>query len=315
MATLDTSNIDLLIIGGGAAGLTAGMYGSRAGLKTVIVEKNAAGGKLLLIDLIDNFPSLEEGIDGFSLAEKMTKHAAKFGAEVVSDDIISLEKNENIFIAKSKNSEYKARAVIIATGSTYKYLSVDGEGKFLGKGVSYCATCDGPFFKGKDVVVVGGGDSALTEAILLTKYVNSVTLVHRKDSFRAVDSIVKLASNNKKIKYMLNSVVLSIDGTNKVEIVSIENLLSKEITKVKADAIFIFIGSNPNTLFLSKSILDNEGFIKTDENHQTGIEGLFAVGDVKSGQFRQIVTAISDGATAVNNAIEYINKLDGKEYH
>jgi thioredoxin reductase (NADPH) len=305
---------DIIIIGGGPAGLSAGMYGTRAGFNVLLIEKIGTGGQLMLTDIIDNYPGFQEGVTGFELQERLKKQAEKFGLKIINDNVIKIEKKENDFFLYSKENLYKCNSVIIASGASHKVLDIKGEKEFAAKGVSYCGTCDGPFFKDKSVVVIGGGDTALTESIYISKFIKKLTIIHRKDRFRAVSSLAQKIDHIPVIEKTFNSVITEIKGDNKVRSVIIKNLLTQESEELHVDGVFIFIGIMPNSDFIDLPILDNDKFIITNYKMETSIEGLFACGDIKSNAFRQIVCATSDGATAANYAGEYINLIRGCKY-
>jgi thioredoxin reductase (NADPH) len=305
---------DLVIIGGGPAGLAASIYASRSGYDTLVLEKVGFGGQVILTDFIDNYPGFPDGVSGFDLHEKMVKQAEKFGMKSKMEAVNKIEKKDEFFIVTTSENSYKSLAIIIASGAKYRRLNIPGEGKFASKGVSYCATCDGPFFKEKDIYVIGGGDTALTEAMYLTKFAKSVKIAHRRDRFRAIKSLVDQASKNQKITFVFNSVLTEIKGNNFVKSVVIKDTKTEEIREDKADGVFIFIGLDPNTDFVDKSILDEENHIITDICMLTKIKGLFAAGDVRSQAFRQIVCAVASGATASEYAGKYIDQLKGTEY-
>jgi thioredoxin reductase (NADPH) len=305
---------DLIIIGGGPAGLTAGIYASRAGYNVLLIEKIGTGGQMMLTDIIDNYPGFPDGVTGFELQERMTNQALKFGLNIINDEIIKLEKKDNIFLVYSDKNEYRSLSVSISSGSTYKLLGIRGEREFSAKGVSYCGTCDGPFFKDKIVAVIGGGDTALTESIFISKFAKKIILIHRKDKFRAVNDLVKRVNLNPKIEKIFNSSALEIKGDKFVESLVIKNNISGEINEIRLNGVFVFIGTIPNSKFIDLPILDGFNFVKTNFKMETSINGLYACGDIRSDAFRQIVCAVSDGATAANYAGEYINHVKGKEY-
>jgi len=305
---------DIIIIGGGPAGISAGIYSSRAGYNTLLFENIGFGGQMMLTDIIDNYPGFPEGITGFELQEKMVKHMKKFGIKTSTSTVTKIENIDNIFIIHTDQEKYKSYSVIIATGAKHRILNIPGEKKFAAKGVSYCGTCDGPFFKDKDLIVIGGGDTALSEAIFLSKFAKSVTIIHRRDRFRAVQSLVEQANKNNKISFLFNHIATEIKGSEKVESILIKDLIKNDIYEKKIDGIFIFIGLDPNTNFIDKSLLDENNYIITDCNMQTKKNGIFAAGDVRSGTFRQIICATSNGATASEYAGKYVDELKGIAY-
>ena len=294
---------DLIIVGAGPAGLTAAVYASRAGLKTLILEKGAPGGKVFVTHLVENYPGFES-ISGRELAGNMHKHALKFGAEYVYGDVLKIEDLGETKEATTNMGKYTSKTVIIATGTENRKLDIKGEDEFTGRGVSYCAICDGNFFKGKDVVCVGGGNSALEEALYLADVCKSVTIIHRRDEFRAENYIVENVKKHPNIKLALDSVVEEIIGEDKVSSVKLKNVKTKEVTILDTEGVFIYVGlisltSNFNTL----PILDKTGAVLTNEHMETSIKGIYSAGDVKSKELRQIATAISDGAIAAQSII------------
>ena len=294
---------DLIIVGAGPAGLTAAVYASRAGLKTLILEKGAPGGKVFVTHLVENYPGFES-ISGRELAGNMHKHALKFGAEYVYGDVLKIEDLGETKEVTTNMGKYTSKTVIIATGTENRKLGIKGEDEFTGRGVSYCAICDGNFFKGKDVVCVGGGNSALEEALYLADVCKSVTIIHRRDEFRAENYIVENVKKHPNIKLALDSVVEEIIGEDKVSSVKLKNVKTKEVTILDTEGVFIYVGlisltSNFNTL----PILDKTGAVLTNEHMETSIKGIYSAGDVKSKELRQIATAISDGAIAAQSII------------
>lgn len=305
---------DLIIVGGGPAGLSSAIYACRAGYNTLVIEKLGFGGQMMLTDLIDNFPGFPEGITGFELQNNMTEQAKKFGMQSVTENVVKIDKTDGVFQVKTDENTYKALSVIIATGAKHRSLGIPGEFDFASKGVSYCGTCDGPFFRDKEVYVIGGGDTALTEALFLAKFASKVKIVHRRDRFRAVKSLVDTAAAKNNIEFVFNSIPTEIKGDEKVRSVILKNTKTGAEEEKPIDGVFIFIGLIPNTGFVDKSMLDEENYVKTDAHGTTSIEGLFAAGDVISDTFRQIVCACSDGAKAAEHAGKFIDKLKGNEY-
>ncbi|HOJ65276.1 MAG TPA: thioredoxin-disulfide reductase [Spirochaetota bacterium] len=302
---------DIIIVGGGPAGMTAGIYAGRSGYKAAIIEKTGTGGQMMLTDIIDNFPGFPDGITGFELQDKMYRQTKKFGTEIIIDEIIKIRKDNEIFkLESSNNNSYHAISVILSLGAKHKLLNVKGENEFTSKGVSYCATCDGPFFRGKSVAVIGGGDTALTEAIFLSKFCKKVFIVHRRDKFRAVQSLVNSAKRITNIEFVFNSVVEEIQGDNFVKSIKLKDK-DNNIKELQVDGVFILIGLEPNTDFIDLPILDENKYIITDERMMTPIKGLFAAGDVRANSFRQIITGCGDGALAFHYAEEYVDEIKG----
>lgn len=299
---------DVAIIGGGPAGLGAAIYSGRAMLKTVLFDKFGTGGQLNSYEKIANYPGFFEDTPTYKLSESLLAHAQRFGAEIIYDEIISISDDEEWKILKGFADSYRVHASIVATGVRYKNLGVEGEEKLRGRGVSYCATCDGPFFVGKDIVVVGGGDSALQEAQHLTQFGREVTIIHRRDEFRAYPDLREMVQKHPKIKYLMNSTVQSIEGKDFVEGIIIKNVVTGEVSKMKTNAVFIFVGLQPNTEFLSGyADLDDYGYVKTGEDMSTSKKGVFAAGDIRIKDVRQVITAVSDGAIAAQSAWKYMS--------
>ncbi|MDK2859880.1 MAG: thioredoxin reductase [Sphaerochaeta sp.] len=307
---------DILIIGSGVAGMTAAQYAARAGRSVTLLESIAPGGQTMYIDMIENYPGIDKPISGYEIGMKFHTQAEAFGANLVYATVSSLKKKGDIFTAETADGEtYQAKAVIFATGAKHHHLGVEGEERYNGKGVSYCGTCDGPFFKGKKILVVGGGDTALTDAIYLSKLSEHVTLIHRKDRFRAQEHLVKQIERNKNIERVMQHTVERINGDgNKVTSVLLNDLANNKQYEREFDAVFIFVGMIPQTELLDKSVLNESGYILTNERMETAIPGLYAAGDVRDTVFRQLVTAASDGAIAAHCASEYIDELEGNAY-
>lgn len=305
---------DVIILGGGPAGLTAGLYAGRSRLSTLIIEKGQDGGQIAITDEIENYPGqMVEGESGPSLIARMTEQAKKFGAERCSDVIKSVDLSGDVKKLVGTKGEYEAKCVIVATGAFPKPIGCENEGKFTGKGISFCATCDAAFFEDFEVYVVGGGDSAVEEAMYLTKFARKVTIIHRRDELRAAKSIQEKAFANPKIAFMWDSVVVKVDGDELLSTMTVKNTKTGELTEVKADeddglfGLFGFIGYNPNSQ-LFEGMLDMEhGYIKTDDNMHTSIPGVFAAGDIRVKSLRQVVTAAADGAIAAMQAEHYVS--------
>ncbi len=305
---------DLIIIGGGAAGLSAAQYGARANLRTLVVEEMAPGGQALLIDRLENYPGIPEPISGYDFSEGMRIQAERFGAEFLSATVSTLKKEGTRFLLETTEGPLEASAVILASGAKHRYLGVPGEAEFSGRGVSYCATCDGPFFKGKRILVVGGGDTACDEVMYLANLTDKVIMVHRRDRFRAQKSLAQRVLHNPKIEVRFNTLVKEIKGGKKVESVIIADAKTGKESELGMDAVFVFVGSDPQTALVPDCIKDESGSMRTDERMATNIPGLFAAGDVRVSVFRQVVTACAEGAVAAHSASAYIDELRGAAY-
>ena len=310
---------DIIIIGGGPAGLTAGLYSARARMKTLLLEKMLCGGQVLMADLIENFPGFPSGTKGPELADLMLKQAQSVGLEISTRDVnkIILKKSDkdHFVIETAEGDIFKASAIIISTGANWNALGVPGEESLRGRGVSYCATCDGPLFRNREIVVVGGGDTALGDAIFLTRFTNKVTVVHRRDKLRATRIIQERALANNKIELCLQSVVTEIIGDKKVEGIKVKNVSTGEEKVIKAGGVFVLIGLSPNSgAFKGLFKLDEKGYIISDDDMRTSVDGIFACGDVRKKSLRQIVTAAGEGATAAVSAEHYVERLKGSAY-
>jgi thioredoxin reductase (NADPH) len=307
---METNNhFDVIVIGGGAAGLTAGIYLSRAKMKTLILNEGAVGGQMVLTHEIANYPGIES-ISGYELARKMKAQAQNFGCVIKSNlKITKMDLGGEIkFITVNDKIEYSSFAVIIATGGKSRTIGAVGEENFKGKGISYCATCDGDFFQDKEIIVVGGGNSALEEAVSLTKYASKVTVVHQFDHFQALEHYIDEAKANEKIDFIMESKVIEFIGNEKLERVKIQNQRTNEITEIKIDGVFIFIGYVPNTEKLNGVVNLNEWQeIIVDKNMSTNIPGVYAAGDSIVKRYRQVTTAVADGTIAALSSSEYVN--------
>ncbi len=302
---------DVIIVGAGPAGLAAGIYAGRSELKTLILDR-MPGGQLLITEEIENYPGFYESVSGFELSEKFRKHAEKFGAKIeVGHTVSDVSLDGELFLVKTDQGEFMGKTLIWAAGSNPRKLGVPGEVEFLGRGVSYCAVCDGAFFKDRTVAVVGGGDSALEESLYLTKFAKKVYLIHRRDKFKAVKVIQNRVKKNEKIEFLLNKVVLSINGRDFVESLTLKDVKTGEEMELPVDGVFIFIGNEPNVSPILHLVdTDPAGFIITDEEMRTKTPGLFAVGDVRSKPLRQVVTAASDGAVAAMSATKFLEEKE-----
>ncbi|WP_321494724.1 thioredoxin-disulfide reductase [uncultured Desulfobacter sp.] len=303
------SEYDLVIIGAGPAGLTAGLYAARARMNVLLIEKSVPGGQILVTDWIENYPGFPEGISGFDLAEKIKEQALSLGLTIETADVKGLDLSGTTKEVILKEKRIKTKSLIIASGASPRKPGV-GEDKFMGKGISFCATCDGPFFRDKVVVAVGGGDTAVQESIFLTKFAKKVYVVHRRDELRATKILQERAFSNDKIEFLWDSVVTGMDGFFSVEKVKVKNLKTGNESEIEANGCFIWIGILPNTEFIKGEVkTDETGFILVDSKMQTNVPGVFAIGDVRDTPLRQIATAVGDGAIAAVSAEHYVENL------
>lgn len=299
---------DTVIIGGGPGGYTAALYAARAGLDTVVLEKMSPGGQMALTDTIDNYPGFEEGVDGFTLGMKMQQSAGRFGAKTEYAEVLSAELTQDVKTVITGSGEFKAKTVIIASGANPRELGLPNEKQLVGKGVHYCAHCDGRFYKGKTVVVVGGGNTAVSDALYLSRIAEKVILVHRRDTLRATKIYREPLLKTENVTFCRDSTVSEILADESVSAVKLKNVKTGEETVVPCDAVFVSVGRKPATGFLAdKLTLDENGYIPADETTRTEIPGVFAAGDVRTKALRQVVTAVSDGANAAYFAEEYLN--------
>ncbi len=308
---------DVAIIGGGPAGYSAGLYASRGKLNTVIVEKGKWGGQAATTEELENYPGSIEEPSGPKLMDRMRSQAESFGTKFINGEVVGLDIDGKIKVIKLADGEIKANTIIIATGAEHVSLGASGEMELRGKGVSYCATCDADFFTELEVVVIGGGNTAVEEAIYLTKFADKVSVVHRRDEFRASKSAVEKALSNEKITVVWNSVVEEIYGDGIVEGVKLKNVKTGEVTDYPTDGVFVFVGTRPLSGFAKGLIeMDDRGYIITDENMKTSVEGVFAAGDIRVKLLRQVITAAADGAIAAISAEKYIEEtLHNKKYY
>lgn len=298
---------DIVIIGGGPGGYTAALYAARAGLKAVVLEKLSAGGQMALTTQIDNYPGFEEGVDGFELAEKMQHQAERFGAVTEYAEVNEVDLSANPKVIRTSEGDFYGKAVIVATGASPRELGLKEEQSLIGRGVAYCAACDGMFYKGKTVVVVGGGNSAAADALLLSRVAEKVIVVHRRDTLRATKVYHEPLMNAENVEFIWNSTVEEILHDAKVKGAVVKDVNSGTTREIACDGVFVSIGRKPATeLFKGHLQLDNSGYIVADESTKTNIDGVFAVGDVRTKLLRQVVTAVSDGAVAAFMAEEYI---------
>ncbi len=302
-------NYDIAIIGSGPAGLTAAIYAGRALVKTLVLAGRISGGQLMLTSDVENFPGFSNGIQGPDLMQEMRKQAERFGAEIIDEDVDSVDFEHRPFKLVADGKVHTAKAVIVATGSSAKWLGLPSEEKLRGRGVSSCATCDGYFFRERRVVVVGGGDTALEEALFLTKYATQVAIVLRRDTLRASKIMQSRAMKNQKIKFIWNSVVEEITGEGKVEGVRLRNVKTDEVSMLPCDGVFIAIGYQPNTNAFGGQIeLDERGYVVSRSGSQTSVEGVFVAGDVHDYKYRQAATAAGEGCRAAMDALGYLDE-------
>jgi len=304
----DTKNYDITILGAGPAGLTAGLYAGRGGMKAAIVEKMMPGGLVANTERIDNYPGFPEGISGYELAQKMEQQAKKFGAEIISAQAEKITAEDKFQLVKLSNGiTIKSRALIIATGAFPKTLGVPGEREFLGKGVSYCAVCDGAFFRNQPVAVIGGGDSAVQEAVYLAGLASKVTVIHRRNTLRAADSIQKVAFANDKIEFSWSKDILAIEGSGQVSGIRVMDKQTLKEELIPASGIFIYVGYKPNSDLVKDLVrTDEQGYIITDDKMATSVPGIYACGDIRQKLVRQVSGAVGDAATAAIAAQQYI---------
>ncbi|MCL5291827.1 MAG: thioredoxin-disulfide reductase [Actinobacteria bacterium] len=304
------TNHDLLIIGGGPAGLAAGLYAARARLSVLLIEKEMVGGQMATTELIENYPGFSEGSSGVELAEKMREQAERFGLRIELDEVMSVDFTRPEMAVTLGDGERTGRAAIIATGRRPQLLGVPGEIELRGRGVSYCATCDGPFFRDKRIVVVGGGNSAIEEALYLSRFASEVVVVHRRDKLRADRVLQERSFNNKKMRFVWDSVVTSIEGDGKVEALAVRNVKTGKTASIATDGVFVYVGNLPNTeVFKDEIELDERGYVIVDPELATSARGVFAAGDVRVGPAKQVATAVGDGALAVISAERYLENV------
>ncbi len=300
-------NYDVLIIGGGPAGLSAAIYAARGGLKTGLFEKGIIGGQINVTDEVENYPGFPEPLSGFDLTDKMRQQADRFQTRFIDEEVTAIGLEGLCKIIETRENSYRAKALIVCTGAHPRLLNVPGEERFTGRGVSYCATCDGALYRDKVVAVVGGGDSAIEEGLFLTRFAKKVIVIHRRDELRAQKIIQERAFNNPKMEFIWDTVVQEIHGDGKIEKLELVNRKTNAISFVPVDGIFIYVGILPNCeLFESRLKLDGGGFVITDDHMHTNVPGIYAAGDIRSTVLRQVVTATSDGAVAAWSAEKWI---------
>jgi thioredoxin reductase (NADPH) len=303
---------DVVIIGAGAAGLTAGMYARRSNLDAVLLEKFVPGGQAAMTAFVENYPAFPEGISGFDLMDNMRRQATNFGLEAVTAEVKSIERHDHApFRIRTTNGDLVARSIIVCTGVRPRMLGVPGEKEFFGRGISTCATCDGSFYRDMEVAVIGGGDSALDEGLFLTRFASTVHIIHRRDRFRAIHALVHKAQEHPKIRFHLDTVVTEVRGRGFVESLALRNVKTGGESELPVAGVFLYAGLIPNTeMFHDFFHLTGQGFITTDRDLMTSVPGIFAAGDVRDTPLRQIVTAASDGALAAHSAGKFIETLE-----
>jgi len=311
METGETKIYEVIIVGGGPAGLTAGLYTSRARLHTLLIESALFGGQMTTTEMIENYPGFPQGITGDELSRLMEEQAKRFGMETVNDEVVEVRLEGDIKHVRTHESNYLCEALILCMGTEYRKLGVPGEKELTGKGVSYCATCDAAFFTDSQIMVVGGGDSALTEALFLTKFVKELSIVHRRDALRATRIYQERALANPKIKFLWNSVVQEIKGDKVVQSIVLKNVKTGEVKEYETEGVFLFVGISPKTQFLKGLVrMDEAGYILTDDRCETSGKGIFAAGDCRKKLLRQVTTAVGDGATAAFAAEKYLEERE-----
>jgi thioredoxin reductase (NADPH) len=311
-----TTDRDLIIIGAGGAGLSAAQYGARGNLRTLVLEELSSGGQALLIDELENYPGFPQPVNGFDFSQKMEEQARKFGADFENAAVTSLRRENGFFVVETDKGPITSLTVILATGAVHRTLGVPGEAELSGHGVSYCATCDGPFFKGKRMLVVGGGDAACDEAMYLSHLASGILMIHRKDKFRAQKALAERVLCNPKIEVRFNTELRRIEGSPAVATVTLANNATGKEGKETVSAVFIFIGSDPKSSLVKGMdiTLDDVGYIQTNQRMETSVPGLYAVGDVRDSPFRQLVVAAGEGAVAAHAAGQYIDECRGEHY-
>jgi len=305
----------VIIIGSGPAGLTSALYTARANLEPLLFTGNEIGGQVSITNEVENYPGFPEGLTGPEMIERFQKQAERFGTRIEYAEVTEVDFDVHPFRIKSYDNEYEAKAIIIATGASPRKLGVSGEVDFTGRGVSYCATCDGFFFRDKDVIVVGGGDSALEEAVFLTKFASRVRIIHRRDQLRAGFTLQERAKRNEKIEFVWDTVVTEISGDGTVESVQIKNVNTNEVSTLNTQGVFIYIGHYPNSqLFKDKLDMDEHGYLMTDRLTRTSVPGVFAAGEIADPVFRQVVTSAGEGCKAAIQVERFLAELEDRAY-
>jgi thioredoxin reductase (NADPH) len=306
---------NVIIIGSGPAGLTAALYTARANLEPLVFTGNEIGGQVSITNEVENYPGFPEGLTGPELVEKFQKQAERFGARVEYAEVSQVDLDVQPFRVRSYDSEHEAKAIIVATGASARKLGVPGEVDFTGRGVSYCATCDGFFFRNKDVVVIGGGDSALEEGVFLTKFASRVRIIHRRDQLRAGFALQERAKRNEKIEFVWDTIVTEINGNGEVESVQVENVKTGEVATLNTEGVFVYIWHYPNSqLFKGVLDMDEHGYLTTDRLTRTSLPGVFAAGEITDSVFRQVVTSAGEGCKAAIQVERYLAELEDRAY-
>jgi len=308
-----SANYDVLIVGAGPAGLTAGLYASRARVRTCCLERLSPGGQAALTARVENYPGVDVPLSGLELCQRMEKQARAFGLEIIREEARCVTISGGGITVDGTGGPLRSVALIVASGARSAPLGVPGEMELMGRGVSYCATCDGPFFKDQEVAVVGGGDAALDEALFLTRFCKKVYVIHRRDEFRAIKLLVERASGSERIEMATSTVVEKIIGTGGVEAIEVRNLKTNRVYRIPVAGVFLYVGLSPNTQFLPGTVrTDEKGYVITDGDMRTSVQGIFAAGDVRSKSLRQISTAVGDGAMAAMSAARYLESMVAK---
>lgn len=307
---------DVIIIGSGPAGLTAGLYTGRAEMKPLLFTGSEIGGQVSITMEVENYPGFPEGTTGPELIQRMQKQAEKFGCRVIVDTVTEVVLDQPPFAVKTESGKvYRSKSLIISTGSRPRRLGVPGEQQLIGRGVSYCATCDGFFFRGKRVAVVGGGDAAVEEALFLTRYVDKVTLIHRRDQLRANLALQQRAVRNDKFEFIWNTVVTSVNGEGRVASLTLQNVETGAVSELPVDGVFVYVGHIPNSsLFKDKLAMDERGYLITDRYMQTSVPGVFAAGEIQDSRFQQVATSVGQGCAAALEAEKYVAVLEDRAY-
>jgi thioredoxin reductase (NADPH) len=301
---------DVLILGAGPAGMAAAVYTGRARRNTLLIEKAVPGGQILMTDLVENYPGFPDGVVPMQLMDDFRRHAEKFGARFETDEVRAIRREGGLWVVSGESRDYRAPAVIIATGSAYKSLGLANEGRLIGRGISFCATCDGAFFRDVPIAVVGGGDNALTEALFLTKFAGKVYLIHRRNKFRAVKILAERVAANPKIEVLWDTVIQALHGDSRLEALTLENIRTGATTRVDVEGLFVSIGMTPSTGFLKDLVSLNEwGQVKVGQNMEAGVPGLYAAGDCCDACPRQMATAVGTGVTAALAVDAYLESL------